>query len=128
MRQPSNTKDLGFVHPSWQSFSDGWTPLITGCSVANNEARQICIDLSAEWLAFVGHRISRGLHHFQELCAAKSPDDVLQAWSCFWRQAAADYGDEYSAIAKFATCFVPDRVTPGVNADAQPRPPQSKAA
>jgi hypothetical protein len=44
------------------------------------------------------------------------------------RQAAVDYGEEYSAIAKLAAGFVPDRVTPDASADALPRTPQSKAA
>ena len=129
--QPPNLKDPGdpgFVHSSWLSFSDWWTPVITGCSVANNKVHQTWVDLSVEWQAFVGRRINRVLHLFQELCAAKSPDDALQAWSCFWRQAAADYDEEYSAIAKRAACFIPDRTTPSDNADAQPRSPQSKAA
>jgi len=120
MRVPSNPKDPGFVRPPWQSFSDWWTP--------NSKAHQTCIDLSVEWQAFIGRRINQDLHLFRELCAAGSPNDALHAWSVFWRQAVLDYGEEYSAIAKLAASFVPDRVTPGASADALPRPPQSKAA
>jgi hypothetical protein len=123
--QPSNPEDPAFVHSPWQSFSD-WTPVISGCSVSNNKARQACIDLSVEWQAFAGCRVKQDLHLFQELCAAKSPKDILYACSLFWRQAAVDYGEEYSA--KLTAGLVPDRITPVANGDALPRPPQSKAA
>ena len=78
-----------------------------------------------QWQAFLGRRVNQDLRLFQELCAAKSPDDVLRAWSLFWQQAAADYGEEYSAMAKLASGFVSDR---SGEADAQPRPPRRKAA
>ena len=126
--QPSNPKGPEFIGLPWLWFTARWTPVTTRCALADEKVHQACIDLSVEWQAFVGRRVSQDLHLFQELCAAKSPDDVLHAWSHFWRQAAADYGEEYSAMAKLVVGFVPDCTGPDTEADAHTRAPQAKAA
>ena len=106
----------------WLPSADWRTPLITGCAAVNNKACRTRIESSA------GRRINQDGRHSQDPCAAKFSSDVLHAWSLFRRQAAADSGEEYSAMVKIVACFVPDRISPGADLDAQPQAPQSKAA
>jgi len=68
-----------------------------------------------------GRRISRVPDLCQKIWAAKSPDEVLHAWSLFRVEAVADCGE-------LADGFVKDRISSGIDSDARPRPQQAKAA
>jgi len=125
--QPAIAKDSRSLASFWPSVSDWCTPAMSW-SAANESAHRAWVDLAAEWQTFVGRRLNEDLHLFQELSAAKAPEEVWNAWSRFWQKAAGDYGAEYSAIAKLAACFTPH----GVGADTASHAPtgatQPKAA
>jgi hypothetical protein len=124
--QPSDHKESETIASSHPWFSDWWTPAIS--AAVNNKAYQVCTDLSVEWQAFVGRRIKEDLHLLQKLSAARASDDVWNAWSRFWWKVVEDYGTEYCAIARLAAGFVPEGIGANATGEAQPRPPQAKAA
>jgi hypothetical protein len=117
--QPLIARDTGSLAFFWLSLSDWCTPGMTSWAAANESAHQAWVDLVAEWQTFVGRRLNEDLRLFQELCAAKAPEEVWNAWSGFWQKATGDYGAEYSAIAQRAACFLPY----GIGADTAPHAP-----
>jgi hypothetical protein len=126
--QPLIAEDSGSLASFWLSVSDWCTPAMTSWASANESAHRAWVDLVAEWQIFVGHRLNEDLRLFQELSAAKAPEEVWNAWSRFWQKASGDYGAEYSAITKRAACFMPHGIGAHTAAHAATTATHSKAA
>jgi hypothetical protein len=101
---------------------------MTSWAAANESAHRACVDLTAEWQGFVGRRLNEDLHLFQELSAAKAPQEAWNTWSRFWQKATGDYGAEYAAIAKIAACFIPHGIGADTASQSPTRTTQAKAA
>jgi len=126
--QPSIVKDSRRLAFSGPSLSDWCTPAMTSWAAANESAHRAWVDLADEWQGFVGRRLDEDLHLFQELSAAKAPEEVWNAWSRFWEKATGDYAVEYAAIAKFAAGFTPHGIGADTASQSPTRTTQAKAA
>jgi hypothetical protein len=70
--------------------------------------------MATEWQVFIDRRFNEDLRLLQEFFAAKTSEDVWNAWCRFWQKAAEDYNTEYAAIAKRATDLMSCGVGTGV--------------
>jgi len=113
---------------SWPTLSHCCTLAMTSGAAASESAHRACVDLAAEWQGFIGRRLDEDLHLFQELSAAKAPEEVWNAWSRFWEKATWDYAVEYAAIAKFAAGFIPHGIGADTASWSPTRTTQAKAA
>ena len=108
---------------AWASALDGW-------AATNDRLHETWRALSVEWQEFLGRRLSDDFRLLQNLSSAKAFDDIWTAWAGFWRKAAADYGAEYSAIARLAGGLVTKSAAMGQSGASETGTavPQSKAA
>jgi hypothetical protein len=105
--QLSTSSDRKTLIAFWPSQADWLTQATTGWVAVNESAHRVCMEFSAECQSFAGRRLEEDLHLLQELTSASAPDEVWNAWSRFWQQAAKDYSAEYSIIAKLAAGSIP---------------------
>ena len=111
--------------------SGATSPAREAMEAANEKMHQACIDLSAEWQAFVGRRVNEDFHLLQELSAAKAPSEIWNAWARFWQKAVEDYGAECACMAKLAAGLLPSDVAISQNdsdSNTQTARRQAKAA
>jgi hypothetical protein len=74
-----------------------WSSLLTG---ANSQAVGELGAITGEWRDFVGRRLKEDVVLLQRLARTSGPDQVLSAYTDFWRKAGEDYGKEFATMAK----------------------------
>ena len=76
-----------------------WTPLLGADAGALGEFGTI----AREWQDFVGRRLKENAALVQRLAHCSRPDQVLSAYTDFWRKAGEDYGKEIATLTDLAT-------------------------
>jgi hypothetical protein len=76
-----------------------WNPFLG----ANVEALGEFGAIAREWQDFVGRRLREDAALLQRLACCTRPDQVLSAYTDFWRKAGEDYGKEITAMTGLMT-------------------------
>jgi len=98
MRTHSNIvkQGIGLWQPNWDALQ-----------VANARLYEGLVVISEEWRAFLSRRVEEDLRSWEELAAAKTPEELWSAYGKFWQKALEDYGNGYLTLsqlyAKLAT-------------------------
>lgn len=74
-----------------------------------------------EWMTFVGHRLQEDFLLPQRLAACASPQDVVKAWSDFFRVAAEAYQAEWGRLAELGSANFRDFDSAVAHADPELR-------
>lgn len=59
--------------------------------------------IAREWQDFVGRRLQEDVALVQRLARCSRPDQVLSAYTDFWRKAGEDYGKEVRTMTSLMT-------------------------
>jgi Phasin protein len=76
-----------------------WNPFLTG----DAEALGGFGTIAREWHNFVGRRLKEDVALVQRLARCSRPDQVLSAYTDFWRRAGEDYGKEITTMTDLMT-------------------------
>jgi hypothetical protein len=74
-----------------------WGSLLTG---VNTQAIGELGTIASEWQDFVRRRLKEDAVLLQRLTRSAGPDQVISAYTDFWRKAGEDYGKEFATMAK----------------------------
>jgi hypothetical protein len=74
-------------------------PLFITMAKANAHAAEGFATVFSEWQNFVDHRAQQDLLLWQNIAKSASPHDTIAALADFWRQAFADYWQEYAPMS-----------------------------
>jgi Phasin protein len=88
-----------------------WNPFLAGALRGNAQANEGIGTIASEWQDFVARRLKEDLLLMQRLTRSGTPDQVLAAYTDFWRKAAEDYGHEITTMSKLMTGVTTKMVT-----------------
>jgi hypothetical protein len=83
-----------------------WGSALAGAAQWNGRIYEGWANLGVEWLDFVNHRLKEDLRLPQRVCACRSPEEVRDTYTAFWKQAADDYQKELAVMAKLGSGFL----------------------
>lgn len=103
-----------------------WNPFLAG----DAEALGAFGTIAREWQDFVGRRLNEDVVLVQRLARCSRPDEVLSAYTDFWRKAGEDYGKEITTMTDLMTDMTGKMVVAAQAAtdEASPRLFQREAA
>lgn len=93
--KPADTDVLAQSFQVWlQSFSawQAWTQHVSALTIAAQR----------EWFTFIERRLSQDAALGNELAKCKAPDDVIRAYTSFYRTAAQDYQNELAEMVRLS--------------------------
>ena len=76
-----------------------WNPFVTG----DGEGFGAFGTIAREWQDFVGRRLKEDMDLVHRLARCTAPDQVLSAYTDFWRKAGEDYGREITTMTDLMT-------------------------
>jgi len=90
-----------FLSPAF-AFS-AWNPFLAGSHKEHAQAREGFGTIASEWQGFVATRFQEHMALMQRLMGCRSPNEICNAYTDFWRIAAENYGEEFTALTKLMT-------------------------
>lgn len=88
-----------------------WGPALAGAAKWNGKMCEGFALLGSEWLDFVNRRLKEDLNLPQRVCACRSPEELRDTYTAFWRQAIDDYQKEFTIMAKLGGGFLSNSLT-----------------
>jgi len=82
---------------------NAWNPFLAAALKGNAQAQEGFGTIAREWQGFVGHRLQADIALLQRLTRCATSDQLLAAYTDFWRKAAEDYGKELTTMTKLMT-------------------------
>jgi Phasin protein len=80
-----------------------WTPFLAHMLKGNANAQEGFGTIATEWRGFVSHRLQEDLTLTQRLSHCRTAEQILAAYTEFWRKAVEDYGKEVTSMTKLVT-------------------------
>jgi hypothetical protein len=80
-----------------------WGATLAGAARWNGKMCEGMAMLGSEWLNFVNRRLKEDLGLPQRVCACRSPEEVRDAYTSFWRQAVDDYQKEFALLSRLGS-------------------------
>lgn len=91
----------------WLQMLTRLYPAVTAQAAYSRKLHETFVAASTHWQTFVRARLRADLHLMRELGKARTPRQRWTVSARFWEKAAADYLQEYAAMARLAVDFVP---------------------
>jgi hypothetical protein len=95
--------DARLAEPSTQPPQDGFdafSPLPTNAQAWTQQVAQLNASIQREWLNFIDKRLKEDAAFGQSLAACKAADDIMRAFTTFYRTAFEDYQKEFARLAQ----------------------------
>ena len=98
---------------------DSVMPMIESMSKVGTSLGDAYAAAGQEWLTFVGQRLQEDFLLPQRLAACATPQDVVKAWSEFFRLAAESYQAEWGRLAELGSASFRDIDCAAAHADPE---------
>src|SRR5262245_29583244 len=80
-----------------------WNPFLAAALKGSAQAQEGFGTIASEWQDFVSHRLQQDIALAQRLTQSRTPDEIMAAYSDFWKRAGEDYGKELTTMTKLMT-------------------------
>ena len=88
-----------------------WGAALAGSVKWNGKMYEGFAMLGSEWLDFVNRRMKEDLRLPQRVCACRTPEEVRDIYTGFWRQAVDDYQKEFALLSRLGSGFLSTSLT-----------------
>ena len=91
--------------------SEIWGSALAGTVRWNGQMYEGMATLGCEWLDFVNRRMKEDLLLPQRVCACRSPEELRDTYTSFWRQAVDDYQKELAQLSRLSSGLLTTSLT-----------------
>ena len=92
--ETTSSTQAGMVSPGYANAGELTAKVLTPSSKLHASEGMPLQNLFQEWFEFVGMRMRQQMHLIQAIQGSRSLPDLQQAYSQFWQDAFAQYGEE----------------------------------